>query len=151
MVLAPETPAEALNLLAAFGTEALRPRIGTLWGGLETHRPGVFYCDPHGDGSKAGAAAAIRICAWLRRSTGTVCSVVATVEPHRCRACQTCVEICEYGAPQLNGAYPDLRARIDPLICRGCGTCVVHCPSGAITAGDDTDAQLTAILEIPLT
>ena len=151
VVLAPGNPADALNLLAAFGPEALRPRIETIWGGLETHRPGVFYCDPRKDGFKAGAAAAMRVCAWLHHSVKTAYAVVATVEPHRCRACQTCVELCEFGAPRLSDADPDPRAWIDPLICNGCGTCGAHCPSGAITTGDATDAQLTAILHIPIT
>jgi NADPH-dependent glutamate synthase beta subunit-like oxidoreductase/Pyruvate/2-oxoacid:ferredoxin oxidoreductase delta subunit len=151
VILAPGNPEDALNLLAAFGPEAQRPRIRTIWGGIETHRPGVFYCSPDMDGSAAGAAAALRACAWLRRSSQTVCPTIATVDPHRCRACQTCMEICEFGAPQLTGAYPDRNAWIDPMICSGCGTCAAHCPSGAITAGDDTDAQLAAILDTALT
>jgi heterodisulfide reductase subunit A-like polyferredoxin len=68
------------------------------------------------------------------------------VDPSRCRACGTCLEICEFGAPEILG-YNHLRASwIDPAICHGCGICAAHCPSGAITAGYSTDAQIDVML-----
>jgi heterodisulfide reductase subunit A len=69
------------------------------------------------------------------------------VDAARCRACNTCVEVCEFSAPELVGQEPGRHAWIDPVICTGCGTCAAHCPSGAITAGYSTDAQLEAMLE----
>jgi heterodisulfide reductase subunit A len=73
--------------------------------------------------------------------------VVAVVDAARCRACNTCVELCEFGAPRLRGDEPQRASWIDPAICAGCGTCAAHCPSGAITAGYSTDAQLEAMLD----
>ena len=67
MVLAPREPSEAEALITAFGADSHQPRIRSIWGGLETHLPGVFYCDPGADGSVAGAAAAARVSAWLGR------------------------------------------------------------------------------------
>jgi ferredoxin len=147
IVLAPQEPSEAAVLMAAFGTDSLQPRTRSTWGGLETHLPGVFYCEPAADGSLSGAAAAARVSAWLGRCAGPVQATSAVVDAYRCRACQTCLDICEFGAPQIVGREPDQNAWVDPNICTGCGTCAAHCPSGAITAGYASDAQMAAMIE----
>jgi len=132
LILAPRDAGEAQNLLAAFGREELRPRVQPEWGGLATHRPGIYICDPALDSDLTGKAVTARVAAWLGRiETGI--PHAATVDPARCRACGTCVEICEFGAPELVGEAPIRAARIDPVICTSCGTCAAHCPSGAIS------------------
>ena len=147
IVLAPRDPLEADGLITTFGTDAHRPRIRSRWGGLETHLPGVFYCEPATDSSLVGAAAAARVCAWLGRCSGRVNPNIAVVDEYRCRACHTCMDICVFGAPQLVGQESDQNAWIDPYICTGCGTCAAHCPSGAISAGYASDEQLAAMIE----
>ena len=147
VVLAPCDLAQADRLRSAFGDAPHQPRLRLPQQGLETTRPGVFYCDPALDSSVAGAAAAARISAWLGRCSKTPECHIAVVAPHRCRACNTCVEICEFGAPQLIGTAPDRHAWIDPLTCQGCGACAAQCPSGAITAGYATDTQLAKMLD----
>jgi len=151
IVLAPREPSEVNGLMTAFGTDSHQPRVRSTWGGLETHLPGVFYCEPDADGSLAGAAAAARVSAWLGRCGGPVTPNTAVVDAYRCRACQTCMDICEFGAPQLVGREPDQNAWVDPNICTGCGTCAAHCPSGAITAGYASEEQLAAMIEAILT
>jgi NADPH-dependent glutamate synthase beta subunit-like oxidoreductase/coenzyme F420-reducing hydrogenase delta subunit/NAD-dependent dihydropyrimidine dehydrogenase PreA subunit len=148
VVLAPCDSAETDRLQRAFGNAPYQPRPRFPQQGLETTRPGVYYCDPALDGSMAGAAAAARISAWLGRCSKIPESHIAVVAPHRCRACNTCVEICEFGAPQLMGKEPNRHAWIDPLICQGCGACAAQCPSGAITAGYATDTQLEKMLDV---
>jgi heterodisulfide reductase subunit A len=98
----------------------------------------------------SGAAAAARVAAWLGHLVTQPQAIAAVVDAARCRACNTCVEICEFGAPQLVGEEPQRSSWIDPAICTGCGTCAAHCPSGAITAGFYSDAQLTVMLEAAL-
>jgi len=72
----------------------------------------------------------------------------AYVDPERCRACSTCISICEFDAPSLKEIAKDRFASwIDPAICTGCGTCAAHCPSGAITSGYMSDGQLEAMLK----
>ena len=145
LVLSPCDAQEASQLQVAFGRERRRPTVQPVWGGLETHRPGVFYCDPASDPHLTGAAAAARLTAWLGRMESRS-PVAAVVDPDRCRACKTCIEACEFGAPGLivvNGRYVSW---IDPAICTGCGTCAAHCPSGAIAAGCSTDIQINAML-----
>jgi len=141
LVLAP-AGAEVGAMLSSFGNDGKRPRIASAWGEAVTHRPGVFYCDPASDPALAGAAAAARCAAWLGRSDGHADPITAVVDPARCRACGTCVNVCEFGAPYLRGQDPQRSSWIDPAICTGCGTCAAHCPSGAIVAGSATDVQL---------
>jgi NADPH-dependent glutamate synthase beta subunit-like oxidoreductase len=160
LVLAPHDASEMDRLLAAFGEDGYRPRTDTAWGGLDTHRPGVWLCDPAQATAMAGAAAAARVAAWLGHLATQPQAIAAVVDAARCRACNTCVEICEFGAPQLTeipplsgrgvGEEPQRSSWIDPAVCTGCGTCAAHCPSGAITAGFCPDAQLAAMLEAAL-
>jgi heterodisulfide reductase subunit A-like polyferredoxin len=160
LVLAPHDAGEMDRLLAAFGEDGYRPRTDTAWGGLDTHRPGVWLCDPAQATAMSGAAAAARVAAWLGHLATQPQAIAAVVDAARCRACNTCVEICEFGAPQLTkippfpgrgvGEEPQRSSWIDPAICTGCGTCAGHCPSGAITAGFCSDAQLAAMLEAAL-
>ena len=147
VVLAPGDSMEADRLRRAFGDHPYRPRSRSIRQGLETTRPGVYYCDPALDSSVAGAAAAARVSAWLGQCSKTPESHTAVVDPHRCRACHTCVEICEFGAPQLMGTEPNRFSWIDPVICQGCGSCAAQCPSDAITAGYATDTQLENMLD----
>jgi NADPH-dependent glutamate synthase beta subunit-like oxidoreductase/coenzyme F420-reducing hydrogenase delta subunit len=150
VALMPKDGFEADRLWTALEPEYQQLNLAPIKDLPETRRPGVFYCDPTLDGSLAGAATAARIRAWLGRCAAAPQSNVAVVDPHRCRACSTCVEICEFGAPQLTGREPNRTSTIDPFICTGCGTCAAHCPSGAITAGYSTDAQLEGMIETAL-
>jgi heterodisulfide reductase subunit A-like polyferredoxin len=145
LILAPRDANEAEHLLAAFGREELRPRIQPEWGGLAAHRPGVFFCDPALDPELTGKAAAARAAAWLGRIEGQL-PRAARVDPARCRTCGTCVEICEFGAPELVGEAPLRAARIDPVVCTGCGICAAHCPSGAISLTSAVGAELETTL-----
>lgn len=149
LVLAPGDGGEMERLLAACasGQDGLRPRIDVRGGGVETHRPGIMVCDPLGDAAMVGPAAAARVAAWLGSDAARPRPTAARVDPARCRACATCVAVCEFGAPQMVGQDPQRTSWIDPAICTGCGTCVAHCPSGAISGGYSTDAQLEAMLE----
>ncbi len=146
LILIPNNLDEHRKQLAAFGRERRRPQIHETWGGLETHRPGVFYIDPEQDPTITGTAAAARVAAWIGRTESRP-PTAAIVDPDRCRACKTCIDTCEYCAPELievNGRYASW---IDPAICVSCGTCAAHCPSGAISAGCSTDDQIEAMLD----
>lgn len=150
VVLIPRDPLEAARLQTAFEGGGHPLSLPPAKEVLETRRPGIFYCDPTQESSVAGGAAAAYVNAWLGRCAEFPGTNVAVVDSHRCRACNTCVEICEFGAPQLIGQEPNLTSAIDPFICMGCGTCAAHCPSGAITAGYSTDAQLERMIQAVL-
>jgi ferredoxin len=149
IVLAPCDAKEIERLLAAFGREEMRPRVQPEWGGLATHRPGVYFCEPGLDPDVTGKAVAARAAAWLGRIEGRI-PQTAIVDPARCRACGTCAEICEFGAPELTGETPLRAARIDPVICVNCGTCAAHCPSGAISLTSAEGAELETTLSMIL-
>ncbi len=65
LILAPRNDAEYGQIQAAFDTPGRQPRTRCEWGCADTHRPGVFLCDPGVDSMIAGMAAAARAAAWL--------------------------------------------------------------------------------------
>jgi MinD superfamily P-loop ATPase len=52
----------------------------------------------------------------------------AAIDPARCTACGTCLEMCRFDA--IRPAEPS--PVVDPLMCEGCKVCVHFCPAGAI-------------------
>lgn len=65
---------------------------------------------------------------------------VSEVLESLCTGCQTCVEVCSYGA----ASYDEDKgvSVINEAICRGCGNCVGSCPSGAVRSKHFTEMQL---------
>lgn len=145
IVLAPRDLSEAGQLQAAFGRAELQPRIKPAWGGVQTHRPGVFFCDPSQPPQANGAAAAARLAAWLGRVEAHP-PFAAVVQPERCRACGTCIQTCEFGAPCLVTEADPTHAWIDPAVCTACGACAAACPSGAIIPGYSADTEIQVAL-----
>jgi bidirectional [NiFe] hydrogenase diaphorase subunit len=126
---------------------------------LAARLTGVFVCPPDGQAEVVGAAVAARVAALLGSGQMVVEWNVARVDPQRCRACGTCVSLCEFHAPRLvadnkpsnlRSPTSNLVSRIDPALCCGCGTCAAHCPSSAITVGYSTDEQIEAMLAVLL-
>jgi heterodisulfide reductase subunit A-like polyferredoxin len=116
---------------------------------LTARLTGVFVCLATGQAEVMGAAVAVKVAALLGSGQIVAESNVARVDPQRCRACGTCVSLCEFHAPRLVADDEEgehLVSRIDPALCRGCGTCAARCPSSAITAGYSTDEQIEAML-----
>jgi heterodisulfide reductase subunit A-like polyferredoxin len=148
LVLAPLSSIEQAHLLSAFDRNGNQPQSAQVE--LDPLRPGIYYCDPGLDPEISGAAAAARVAAWLGSTASRKAQTAALVDSIRCRACGTCVEICEFGAPELLGDGPNRTAWIDPAVCAGCGTCAAHCPSGAIAAGYPSETQLEATLNVIL-
>jgi NADPH-dependent glutamate synthase beta subunit-like oxidoreductase/NAD-dependent dihydropyrimidine dehydrogenase PreA subunit len=147
LVLAPRNDAEHVQINEAFGTVGRQPRPQVGWGCADTHRPGIFICDPGVDAMIAGMAAAARAAAWLGQEHPWPEVMAAVVDPDRCRGCGDCEDVCEFGAIQLQGEGESCLAWIDPAICRGGGICAAHCPAGAIITGHPTSAQIEAMLE----
>jgi heterodisulfide reductase subunit A-like polyferredoxin len=147
LVLAPRDAAEREAIYLAFDTPGRRPRIRCEWGCADTHRPGVFVCDPEVDTMVAGMAAAARVAAWLGQGHTWPQVTAAWVDPDRCRGCGDCELVCEFGAIQLQGEEENLVAWVDPAICRGGGICAARCPAGAISTGHPSSDQIEAMLD----
>lgn len=59
------------------------------------------------------------------------------IDPQRCNACGTCIQMCRFQAVGGNGAAPV----VDPIRCEGCGVCVHFCPHEAIDFRPKTCGQ----------
>jgi NADPH-dependent glutamate synthase beta subunit-like oxidoreductase len=83
LVLAPRDGEEHSRINLAFGTVGRQPRAQQQWGCADTHRPGVFICDPGVDAIIAGMAAAARAAAWLGQEHVWPKLMAAIVDPDR--------------------------------------------------------------------
>ncbi|UCD98519.1 MAG: FAD-dependent oxidoreductase, partial [Chloroflexota bacterium] len=97
-------------------------------------------------------AAASRATSILSRETIQTNARVAVVDPQACVGCLTCVRICPYGVPQVQGNFTGVgnivgAAFIEPAICHGCGSCVSECPARAIQLMHSKDIQTMAKLD----
>jgi heterodisulfide reductase subunit A len=123
-------------------------------GPLETNTEGIFLCGcaqypkdiPDSIAQASGVAA--KVGALLSKSYVTLEPATAFVRKDLCRACGTCVDICEYHAPDLTEDDGVKYAFINEALCKGCGTCASHCPTGAIVAKHYTDDQIESMIDI---
>jgi heterodisulfide reductase subunit A len=100
------------------------------------------------DSVAQASAAAAKASVFLAYDQVKLDPAVAVVNEEKCRACGTCVEICQFHAPQLVETEPGrYTARINASLCKGCGTCTSWCPSGAITSKHFTDHQVHAMID----
>jgi heterodisulfide reductase subunit A-like polyferredoxin len=90
-------------------------------------------------------AAAGRAATVLSRPYLEVGGQVARVDSSACTACMTCVKVCPYGAPVLNGQQH--KVEIQAAKCLGCGSCAAACPAEAIQLQNQEDQQLMAMLD----
>ncbi len=94
------------------------------------------------------SAAAAKASVFLAYDSVRLQPTVAEVVEDKCRGCGTCVDICEFVAPQLVEIEPNtFVARINASLCKGCGTCASWCPSGAIISRHYTDRQVHAMID----
>ena len=145
VLLVPEDIEEKSHLLAATGCDGRNLNLHAAPVGTVMIKPGMLLCEPGPDAQISGSAAASQMTAWFGRVFGGNGKTAAVVDPDRCRACNTCVEICDIGAPEILSP-PEHRAWIDPAICTGCGTCAARCPSNAIRNSSPADDRLEAII-----
>jgi len=68
------------------------------------------------------------------------CGGGAVVDAAKCTACLTCVRICPYEVPTINGSGV---AEIDISQCQACGLCAAECPAKAITLKLYPEDELT--------
>ncbi|MEM4262156.1 MAG: CoB--CoM heterodisulfide reductase iron-sulfur subunit A family protein [Thermoplasmata archaeon] len=108
---------------------------------------GIYLCglahSPRriGESIAMANAAAARAMTILSKTEVEVEGIVSTVDPQRCTGCNTCIELCPFGAIRLNS---EGIAEVIPAACKGCGCCGASCPEHAITMKHYTDEQLIA-------
>ncbi len=123
------------------------------FGPIETNIEGVFIAgcvqgpkDIADSISQANAVAA-KVDALLARSTIWMEPITSTVAEEYCRACGSCIEVCEYGAIDLQDKRGFQVAHVNEALCKGCGTCATFCDTGAIDIRHFRDKQIEAMLE----
>jgi len=94
--------------------------------------------------AQAGATAA-RILTTIANGKVQVSATTATVNEDLCVGCQTCINVCPYGAVIF--LEEEKVSRVEEVVCKGCGTCAAACPAGAISPRHFTDKQVLSQLE----
>ena len=123
------------------------------FGPVETNIQGVFICgcaqgpkDISDTISQANAVAA-KVDALLARKTILMEPITSIIDRELCRACGTCVDVCEYGAISITNENGSSYALVNEALCEGCGTCATHCPTGAIDIRHFRDSQIESMLK----
>jgi heterodisulfide reductase subunit A len=126
-------------------------------GPVETTTEGVFLAGcvsgpkDISDSIAQGSATAAKVARFISKDTVELEPITCVVDPLLCRACGTCVDICEYHAPAFTMASPGFKvAEINQALCKGCGTCASWCPTGAITSLHFTDKQINSMMDVLL-
>jgi heterodisulfide reductase subunit A len=156
MLAAEGTPELAEQLRIPLGKDGFFLERHVKLGPLETNTEGIFLCGcasypkdiPDSLAQASGVAA--KVGALLNKGYVALEPATAAVTRSICRACGTCVAICEYNAPGLIEEEGESYAQINEALCKGCGTCAAHCPTGAITAKHYTDTQIDDMIEASL-
>jgi heterodisulfide reductase subunit A-like polyferredoxin len=159
----PTVPAEGIQNLAT----ALKLPLGTDGFFMEAHvklRPvdftsdGVFmagvahYPKFLDETITQAQAAASRAAITLSNKTMLTNARVAVVNSEQCVGCLTCVRICPYEVPKIDGGQSGAggiigSAYIEPAVCHGCGSCAAECPAQAIQLMHYKDAQILVKLD----
>jgi heterodisulfide reductase subunit A len=107
---------------------------------------GVFLCGlAHGpkyarESVVQALAAAGRALTVLSRRHITSEAATARVLEERCSGCGLCVEVCPYGAIELDPERET--AVVNALLCKGCGSCAATCFSGAVDLSGFSNRQI---------
>jgi heterodisulfide reductase subunit A len=122
------------------------------FGPVETNIQGVFICgcaqspkDISDSIAQANAVAA-KVDALLARSTILMEPITSFINQSLCRACGTCVDVCEYGAISVTDKNGTRYATVNEALCKGCGTCATFCPTGAIDIHHFKNQQIESML-----
>ena len=100
-------------------------------------------------------AAAGKAAAFLAQGIRWGAPAVAVVTADKCVGCLTCVRLCPYKVPHINGQTAGNggilgAAEIDPSRCQGCGLCASECPAKAIQLEHYRDVQVQAAVQAAL-
>ncbi|MFO7859617.1 MAG: FAD-dependent oxidoreductase [Desulfosalsimonas sp.] len=107
------------------------PKLGP----METPTDGVFVAGacqspkdiPDTVAQASGAAA--KSLALTSRGRVTISSMISHIDPDICIGCQTCIDLCPYGAIEFDARRGV--SVVNEALCKGCGSCSGFCPSGA--------------------
>ena len=112
---------------------------------------GLFVCGlahypkPIDESISQAMAAAGRAATVLAKASVAVSPLVSKVDADQCIGCGLCVEVCPFGALELEEIEgKGYRARNISASCKGCGLCASSCPKKAIDMLHFRDQQIMA-------
>ncbi len=112
---------------------------------------GLFVCGlahypkPIDETIAQAMAAAGRAATVLAKSSIAVSPLVSKVDADKCIGCGLCVEVCPFGAIELEEIEGQgYRAKNISASCKGCGLCASSCPQKAIDMLHFRDQQIMA-------
>jgi heterodisulfide reductase subunit A len=76
--------------------------------------------------------------------------VIAVVDENVCSGCGVCVDLCPYGAREVEVIEGRRIARVNDVLCEGCGACISACPSGATRQRNFMDRQIYKMIDAAL-
>ena len=123
------------------------PKLGP----LNTATDGVFLAGacqgpkdiPDTVAQASGAAA--KSLSLATRGVVEVPSTISWIDPEVCSGCQTCIDLCAYGAIEF-----DARRQVSVVngaLCKGCGSCSTACPANAAQVRHFQGRQIFAELD----
>lgn len=123
------------------------PKLGP----LNTATDGVFLAGacqgpkdiPDTVAQASGAAA--KALSLATRGVVEVPSAISWIDPEICSGCQTCIDLCAYGAIEF-----DPRRQVSVVngaLCKGCGSCSTACPANAAQVRHFQGKQIFAELD----
>jgi heterodisulfide reductase subunit A len=118
---------------------------------VEFATDGIFLCGiahypkPLDESISQAMAAAGRSATVLAQESIGVSPLASRVDPEKCIGCGLCVEVCSFGAIELEEIEgKGYRAKNIPASCKGCGLCAASCPQHAIDMLHFRDRQIVA-------
>jgi heterodisulfide reductase subunit A len=91
-------------------------------------------------------AAAAKASIPIREGLVRVAAITSVCDERTCSACGNCVEVCPFGAIELQEGRFGMAAHVNAAQCKGCGCCVAACPSGAMQQRGFNDRQLLGMI-----
>jgi heterodisulfide reductase subunit A len=78
-------------------------------------------------------------------------AVISVVDESKCRGCGECVDVCEFGAPELIQEEDGrVHSKINEALCKGCGACAANCCNNAIITKHFKNEQIMSIIDSSL-
>jgi heterodisulfide reductase subunit A len=78
-------------------------------------------------------------------------AVISVVDESKCRGCGECVEVCEFGAPELIREEDGrIHSKINEALCKGCGACAANCCNNAIITKHFKNEQIMSVIDSSL-
>jgi heterodisulfide reductase subunit A len=123
------------------------PKLGP----LNTATDGVFLAGacqgpkdiPDTVAQASGAAA--KALSLATKGMVEVPSAISWIDPEICSGCQTCIDLCAYGAIEYDNARNV--SMVNGALCKGCGSCSTACPSNAAQVKHFQGKQIFAELD----